>query len=108
MHTNTCAHNKVCIPTHVHTIRYWYYNFSPQLFRGPFASAMGKVWHPEHFVCSDCNKPLQNTTFVFEEEKIYCDECYQKNFAQICHSCQKSILGVSPYWGSFILGVIPY
>ena len=25
----------------------------------PFASAMGKVWHPEHFTCSSC--PLRAT-----------------------------------------------
>lgn len=64
-----------------------------QPIRGPFASAMGRVWHPEHFACSSCQKTLQNTTFVFEDEKIFCESCYQTNFSQTCFSCKKPILG---------------
>lgn len=61
---------------------------------GPFASAMGRVWHPDHFACSSCNKTLQNTTFIFEDEKIFCEPCYQTNFSQTCFQCKKPILGV--------------
>ena len=75
--------------THTHTHTHTY------IHRGPFASAMGRVWHPEHFVCAGCNSTLQNTTFVYEEEKIFCESCYQKTFAQTCHGCNKPIVGVS-------------
>lgn len=64
-----------------------------QPIRGPFASAMGRVWHPEHFTCSNCTKALQNTTFVYEEDKIFCEDCYQNQFAQTCYSCHQPILG---------------
>jgi len=64
------------------------------LYRGPYASAVGKVWHTEHFVCSSCNKSMQNTSFIYEEDSIFCEECYQSKFAQTCHSCKKPIVGV--------------
>ena len=55
---------------------------------------MGKVWHTEHFTCSDCSKSLQNVNFLLEEEKIFCEDCYQKNFAKTCHACKAPIVGV--------------
>ncbi|CAI8032732.1 Paxillin [Geodia barretti] len=64
-----------------------------QPIRGPYATAMGRSWHPEHFVCTSCQKQLQNTMFVFEEESIFCENCYAKKFAKTCHSCHKSIVG---------------
>ena len=35
--------------------------------------------------------------FVFEEESIFCESCYEKKFAKTCHSCHRAIVGVSPY-----------
>ena len=67
----------------------------PSLPRGPFATAMGHSWHPEHFVCTSCHKQLQNTMFVFEEESIFCESCYEKKFAKTCHSCRRPVVGVS-------------
>lgn len=64
-----------------------------QPIRGPYATAMGRCWHPEHFVCSSCQKQLQNTMFVFEEESIFCEKCYEKKFAKTCHSCRRPIVG---------------
>ena len=55
---------------------------------------MGRVWHPEHFICSTCHQQLNNTTFVFEEEQIFCEGCYEKTFAKTCYACHKPILGV--------------
>ena len=33
--------------------------------------------------------------FVFEEESIFCESCYEKKFAKTCHSCRRPIVGVS-------------
>lgn len=38
---------------------------------------------------------MQNTTFIFEEDNIFCEDCYQKDFAQTCHSCKQPVVGVS-------------
>ena len=92
------AHNSmhimyiVYIHTHVHM---YVLLDSDAPLRGPYATAMGRCWHPEHFVCHSCQKQLQNTMFVFEEESIYCEKCYEKTFAKTCHSCHRPIVGVS-------------
>ena len=63
--------------------------------RGAYSSAMNKVWHPEHFICHRCHSQLSGGTFIFEEDKIFCNNCYEKQVAQICSFCRKPIVGVS-------------
>ena len=46
---------------------------------------------------------MQNTSFIFEEEKIFCEECYQNQFAQTCHACKKPIVGVGCRLQHFVL-----
>ena len=74
----------------------WLYNISLYLpyCRGAYSSAMNKVWHTEHFVCYRCQNPLSGGTFVFEEDKIFCNDCYEKQVAQICSLCRRPIVGV--------------
>ncbi len=67
----------------------YFFNFS-----GPFVSAIGKTWHPEHFCCDSCKVSLQNQQFVEEENKLYCQKCFA-NFAPSCSSCGETIIGVS-------------
>eukprot|EP01116_Phalansterium_solitarium_P003733 TRINITY_DN14559_c0_g1_i1.p1 TRINITY_DN14559_c0_g1~~TRINITY_DN14559_c0_g1_i1.p1 ORF type:complete len:444 (-),score=115.01 TRINITY_DN14559_c0_g1_i1:270-1601(-) len=38
-------------------------------------SALGKKWHPEHFVCGFCMSPLAGTSFSEHNGKAYCTEC---------------------------------
>ncbi len=64
-------------------------------FRGAYASAMNKVWHPEHFICLSCQKSLSNCTFIFEDDKIFCDQCYENQVAATCFKCKRPIIGVS-------------
>ena len=59
----------------------------------------GYWWYTWSHVCicsvCVCHKQLQNTMFVFEEESIFCESCYEKKFAKTCHSCRRPIVGVS-------------
>ncbi|XP_033114217.1 PDZ and LIM domain protein 7-like isoform X2 [Anneissia japonica] len=64
-----------------------------QIIRGPFVSAVGKNWHPEHFVCAHCHEPLQNIGFVEEKGKIYCEKDYTNLYAPKCSKCMKSVAG---------------
>lgn len=41
---------------------------------GPFMTALGKKYHPDHFVCTLCTKPL-STNFLEQEGKPYCSDC---------------------------------
>ena len=63
--------------------------------RGPFVSAIGKTWHPEHFACNSCKVSLQNQGFVEEQDKLFCEHCYNNFFAPKCAACDQPIMGVS-------------
>lgn len=63
--------------------------------KGPYVSALGKTWHPECFVCSKCNKTLQNCGFIEEKGRRYCQDCYETHFARMCRKCGKRIFGNS-------------
>ncbi|KAL0266465.1 UNVERIFIED_CONTAM: hypothetical protein PYX00_008988 [Menopon gallinae] len=64
--------------------------------RGPFISALGKIWCPEHFVCNNqqCRRPLADIGFVEEEgHKLYCEFCFEKYIAPNCDKCNNKIKG---------------
>lgn len=88
-----CSVNRVVFITYLHAVR-CVSSILCFIFRGSYSSAMNKVWHPEHFVCYRCHCQLSGGTFVFEEEKIFCNNCYEKQVAQMCSLCRKAIVGV--------------
>ena len=63
--------------------------------RGPYAAALGRFWHPEHFTCTKCLNQLSNQTFVVEGDEPYCEPCYEKSVAPMCEECKHIITGVS-------------
>ena len=70
-----------------------------QLIRGPFISAVGKIWCPNHFVCAhpSCGISLEDIGFVEENGKLYCERDFEKYFAPRCNKCQASIVGECCY-----------
>ncbi|XP_073982413.1 Z band alternatively spliced PDZ-motif protein 52 isoform X4 [Rhodnius prolixus] len=63
--------------------------------RGPFITALGKIWCPEHFVCvnSKCRRPLQDIGFVEEADGLYCEYCFEQYLAPTCDKCNAKIKG---------------
>ena len=49
-----------------------------------YLRAMGKVWHPEHFVCEICELNLQGESFVQYEGRPYRQHCYLNQYAPKC------------------------
>lgn len=45
---------------------------------GRCVTAMGKRFHPEHFVCSFCLCQLNKGTFKEHDAKPYCHKCFTK------------------------------
>ena len=43
-------------------------------------TAMGKKWHPEHFVCAFCNNMMNSGSYKENDGKPYCGSCYTKLF----------------------------
>ncbi|XP_065341801.1 PDZ and LIM domain protein Zasp isoform X15 [Cloeon dipterum] len=63
--------------------------------RGPFITALGKTWCPDHFMCvnSQCQRPLQDCGFVEEKGDLYCEFCFEQFLAPACDKCRKKIKG---------------
>jgi len=61
--------------------------------QGKTLTALGKSWHPEHFVCQVCEKPITAVTFNEREGNPVCSECYTKKYSETCAQCSKPIVG---------------
>jgi len=48
--------------------------------KGQYASAQGRKWHTECFVCGYCKKTLIGLSFAEDNGKVYCVPCYEKLF----------------------------
>lgn len=55
--------------------------------------ALGKTWHPEHFVCSHCEKPFEGRRHYEKKGKAYCERDYKALFGDVCFSCSKPCRG---------------
>ncbi|XP_023037583.1 PDZ and LIM domain protein Zasp isoform X2 [Drosophila willistoni] len=63
--------------------------------RGPFITALGRIWCPDHFICvnGNCRRPLQDIGFVEEKGDLYCEYCFEKYLAPQCSKCAGKIKG---------------
>ncbi|XP_050309317.1 PDZ and LIM domain protein Zasp isoform X4 [Anthonomus grandis grandis] len=63
--------------------------------RGPFITALGKIWCPNHFICAtpSCKRPLQDLGFVEERGQLYCEYCFEQYLAPPCSKCNGKIKG---------------
>eukprot|EP00099_Drosophila_melanogaster_P001426 NP_001097003.1 uncharacterized protein Dmel_CG34325, isoform A [Drosophila melanogaster] len=55
-------------------------------------TALGKTWHPEHFVCKDCQCPITEASFNINDGQPVCSACFVSNYSGICHGCKRPIL----------------
>jgi hypothetical protein len=60
---------------------------------GEAVSALGKVWHPEHFLCTACKRPFDDAGYVIHRGRPYHEACYRERFAPRCAGCGEPILG---------------
>ncbi|BFZ02943.1 hypothetical protein BsWGS_05984 [Bradybaena similaris] len=63
--------------------------------RGPFVTALGKCWCPDHFVCANpqCGIKLLDIGFVEEGGHLYCERDYAIHFAPRCDKCGQAVIG---------------
>nr|XP_036227921.1 PDZ and LIM domain protein Zasp isoform X4 [Bactrocera oleae] len=66
-----------------------------EITKGPFITALGRIWCPEHFICvnANCRRPLQDIGFVEEKGDLYCEYCFEKYLAPTCSKCGSKIKG---------------
>lgn len=56
-------------------------------------TAMGKIYHPEHFVCFKCELPFNGSPHFENEGKIYCEVHYKEVTGALCKYCCRGIRG---------------
>ncbi|XP_025113580.1 PDZ and LIM domain protein 7-like isoform X2 [Pomacea canaliculata] len=63
--------------------------------RGPFVTAVGNCWCPDHFVCANpqCGIKLIDIGFVEEGGFLYCERDYERYLAPHCKKCNAAIIG---------------
>ncbi|XP_049644778.1 paxillin isoform X4 [Suncus etruscus] len=59
---------------------------------GQVVTAMGKTWHPEHFVCTHCQEEIGSRNFFEREGQPYCEKDYHNLFSPRCYYCNGPIL----------------
>lgn len=73
-----------------------------QPIRGNYLTALGATWHPEHFVCAGCGRPLDSAGFVLHQNAPYHSECYANLVVPRCHYCHQPLIGeyLIDHWGT--------
>ncbi|KAJ6651473.1 hypothetical protein lerEdw1_020935 [Lerista edwardsae] len=62
---------------------------------GQVVTALGSTWHPEHFVCTHCQKEMGGSNFFEKDGAPYCERDYFQLFSPRCGLCNEPILDVS-------------
>ena len=57
-------------------------------------TALGQLWHPEHFVCAHCKEEIGTLNFFERNGLPYCEKDYQLIFSPKCAYCNEPILNV--------------
>jgi hypothetical protein len=60
--------------------------------KGRSVTALGKVWHPDHFVCHICAVPFVESNFFENDGLPYCQTHYIQLFGDNCAFCKEPIL----------------
>jgi paxillin len=67
-------------------------NYCRKPILGEVIQAMNKAFHPEHFICNNCQEPLGTRNFYEQEGHPHCENCYQSLFCARCAHCNKPVL----------------
>lgn len=60
---------------------------------GEVIQALNRAYHPEHFVCGNCQVPLGTSNFYEQDGVPNCESCYQGLFCSRCAHCDEPITG---------------
>jgi len=61
--------------------------------RSDCLNALALSWHPEHFVCAQCQKAFVDGVFFEYGGRPYCDVHYHQLTGALCAGCNKAITG---------------
>jgi hypothetical protein len=55
-----------------------------------YVTALDRYWHPEHFVCSRCSKPIREESFQSRDGLPYHLPCFAEAFSLLCIACGRA------------------
>nr|KAJ3419281.1 hypothetical protein HK105_007162 [Polyrhizophydium stewartii] len=55
--------------------------------------AIGKIYHPEHFVCWKCEKPFDGAPYFEYQSRPYCEAHYKELTGSVCQYCRSAAKG---------------
>lgn len=58
-------------------------------------TALGKHWHPDHFVCSRCEKPFLGKRHYEVKGQAFCEHDYYDLFGHRCNTCDRIIKDIN-------------
>lgn len=69
---------------------------------GEYLSAPGATWHPAHFLCAACHRPIDTASFNIHEGRAYHPACYLQQAAPRCAYCNAPLTGeyLVDAWGT--------
>ncbi|KAL5015690.1 hypothetical protein ScPMuIL_005279 [Solemya velum] len=59
---------------------------------GQVITALGRIWHTEHFTCTHCSELLGTKNFYERDGNAYCETDYHALFAPKCAYCNSAIV----------------
>ncbi|XP_013384961.1 leupaxin isoform X2 [Lingula anatina] len=59
---------------------------------GQVITALGQIWHPEHFMCAHCHQELGTQNFFERDGQPFCEQDYHQLFSPRCAYCNGPIL----------------
>ena len=62
-------------------------------------TAVGRYWHADHFVCSQCQTKLSGVEggFHYDEGHLFCPNCFTTSYGVQCFGC-KQLIGGNELW----------
>jgi len=69
---------------------------------GAYFEASGNTYHPEHFRCAQCDRPIVTASYTEYKDRNYHNDCFRDHVALRCDLCGGVIQGeyVIDFWGN--------
>lgn len=61
------------------------------IFAEECTEAEGRSWHLHHFACFQCDQSLGGLRYVMRDDRPYCLQCFETQFADPCSTCHRPI-----------------
>jgi len=72
-----------------------------QVIEGKYIKIDGKPYHPDHFVCDYCLKPIREEYRTLNQRNYHLS-CYEQHVVMVCYVCNRAIEsdGMRDRWGN--------